>query len=253
MACNPSIIATSHNSPTGGYRIEAIVNGIETSLLLDTGAAVSLIREDTWLRGHLGEENTFCRLRERYYWPGYYSDVQHWCRTCASCAARKPSSPKNHASLQNNIIKVGEPYKEGNLVWLHTGVSQQKGKARKFHRSWTGPYRVVQKFSDVTYRLQDIQAPCCRPIVHSDRLKLCPKDMRLPHLQCNDHQPCRTQVHGNRSPPGTYLTIVEQSDSPVPVEQSETSNKESSSQGQQTRYPSRSRQQPDWLLPMVRH
>ena len=51
MACNPSIIATSHNSPTGGYRIEAIVNGIDTSLLLDTGAAVSLIREDIWLRG----------------------------------------------------------------------------------------------------------------------------------------------------------------------------------------------------------
>ena len=51
MASNPSIIAISHNIPTGGYRIEAIVNGIETSLLLDTGAAVSLIREDTWLRG----------------------------------------------------------------------------------------------------------------------------------------------------------------------------------------------------------
>ena len=51
MACNPSIIATSHNVPTGGYRIEAIVNGIETSLLLDTGAAVSLIREDAWLCG----------------------------------------------------------------------------------------------------------------------------------------------------------------------------------------------------------
>ena len=51
MACNHSIIATSHNIPTGGYRIEAIVNGIETSLLLDTGAAVSLIREDAWLHG----------------------------------------------------------------------------------------------------------------------------------------------------------------------------------------------------------
>ena len=63
------------------------------------------------LGGHLGEEKTFCHLRERYHWPGYYSDVQHWCRTCASCAARKTSSPKNQASLQN--IKVGEPYKEG--------------------------------------------------------------------------------------------------------------------------------------------
>ena len=59
------------------------------------------------LGGHLGEGKTFGRLRERYYWPGYHSDVQHWCRTCASCAARKTSSPKNQASLQS--IKVGEP------------------------------------------------------------------------------------------------------------------------------------------------
>ena len=187
------------------------------------------------LGGHLGEENTFCRLRERYYWPGYYSDVQHWCRTCASCAARKTSSPKNQASLQN--IKVGEPYKEGK-----PGVASlwsESAEARKFHWSWTGPYRVVRKFSDVTYRLQDTQAPSRHPIVHSDHLKLCPNDMRLLHLQCNNHQPCRTQLYGNRSPPGTHLTVVEQSDSPVPVEQSESTNTESSSQGQQTRYPSR--------------
>ena len=28
------------------------------------------------LGGHLGEEKTFCHLRERYYWPGYHSDVR---------------------------------------------------------------------------------------------------------------------------------------------------------------------------------
>ena len=59
------------------------------------------------LGGHLGEEKTFGRERDIHYWPGYHSDVQRWCRTCASCAARKISSPKNQASLQS--IKVREP------------------------------------------------------------------------------------------------------------------------------------------------
>ena len=59
------------------------------------------------LGGHLGEEKTFGRLKERYYWPGYHADVQDWCRNCASCAARKTPSPKNRAPLKS--IKVGEP------------------------------------------------------------------------------------------------------------------------------------------------
>ena len=44
--------------------------------------------------GHLGEEKTLGRLRERYYWPGHYNDVTNWCRTCESCARRKMPTPK---------------------------------------------------------------------------------------------------------------------------------------------------------------
>ena len=76
----------------------------------------------------------------------------------------------------------GAPYKEGDLVWLHSTVVA-RGRARKLHRPWTGPYRVLRKLSDVNYRIQDVQAPRCRPVVHFDRLKYCPPDIRLPHLQ----------------------------------------------------------------------
>ena len=33
--------------------------------------------------GHLGEQKTTNRLKERFYWPGYSQDVQMWCRNCA--------------------------------------------------------------------------------------------------------------------------------------------------------------------------
>ena len=35
---------------TGGYRLSGAVNGAQMSLLLDTGPAVTLLREDTWAR-----------------------------------------------------------------------------------------------------------------------------------------------------------------------------------------------------------
>ena len=35
--------------------------------------------------GHLGEEKTLSRLKERFYWPGHWNDVRNWCNTCYMC------------------------------------------------------------------------------------------------------------------------------------------------------------------------
>ena len=43
--------------------------------------------------GHLGVEKSVAKLKERYYWPGHYNDVQSWCANCGSCIARKTASP----------------------------------------------------------------------------------------------------------------------------------------------------------------
>ena len=57
--------------------------------------------------GHLGQDKTLSRLKERFYWPGHWSDVHHWCNTCATCASRKTPSPKHKAELQP--VKAGYP------------------------------------------------------------------------------------------------------------------------------------------------
>ena len=55
--------------------------------------------------GHLGEDNTLHKLRERFYWPGHQIDVKVWCRTCKDCASRKLPVPKRSSPL--TPIKVG--------------------------------------------------------------------------------------------------------------------------------------------------
>ena len=44
----------------------------------------------------------------------------------------------------------GEPFKEGDLVWL---FEPQKAKSRKFYLHWHGPFEVLSRTSEVTYMI----------------------------------------------------------------------------------------------------
>ena len=72
----------------------------------------------------------------------------------------------------------GKPYKPGDWVWLHLSVIP-RGSSRKLHRPWKGPYTIVKKISDSTYRVQHLQKWKDRQVVHFNRLKSCPKSIRL--------------------------------------------------------------------------
>ena len=66
----------------------------------------------------------------------------------------------------------GELYHVGDHVWLHTTVLA-RNNTRKLHLPWTGPYRVVKRLTDSTYRIQLSSNPRKRLVVHFDRLKPC--------------------------------------------------------------------------------
>ena len=51
--------------------------------------------------GHLGENKTLGKMKERFYWPGYTEDAHNWCQTCTVCAARKSPALRNRAKLVN--------------------------------------------------------------------------------------------------------------------------------------------------------
>ena len=59
------------------------------------------------IAGHLGEEKTLSRLKQRFYWLGNWNDVRRWCQTCSVCAVSKTPPPKRKGALKP--VKTGYP------------------------------------------------------------------------------------------------------------------------------------------------
>ena len=76
-----------------------IPSSLKTEVLHDIHAGV--------LGGNLGVDKSLGKLKERFYWPGYFNDVKQWCAICASCATRKSGGPTRRGPL--HPIVVGYP------------------------------------------------------------------------------------------------------------------------------------------------
>ena len=57
--------------------------------------------------GHLGQEKTLSRVKQKFYWPGHFNDIKNWCNTCTTCATHKTAHPKQKAVLQT--MQAGYP------------------------------------------------------------------------------------------------------------------------------------------------
>ena len=57
--------------------------------------------------GHLGVNKTYAKLRDRYYWPKMYMDVEHYVLSCESCAMRK--TPKQRTATPLLPLPVTGP------------------------------------------------------------------------------------------------------------------------------------------------
>ena len=60
--------------------------------------------------GHLRVNKTYAKLRDRYFWPKMYMDVQHWCLSCEHCAMKK--SPKQRQTAPLLPIPVEAPFEK---------------------------------------------------------------------------------------------------------------------------------------------
>lgn len=71
----PKVLAQLHDSPTGG---------------------------------HLGIQKLQGKVRDHFYWLGWFGDVKQWCRQCLDCASWKVHGRSPCAPLQTPI--VSQPY-----------------------------------------------------------------------------------------------------------------------------------------------
>lgn len=59
--------------------------------------------------GHLGQQKTYERFSERFYWPKMYQDVQEYCKTCSECQMVAPVCKSDRSYLQPLPI-IGTPF-----------------------------------------------------------------------------------------------------------------------------------------------
>lgn len=62
------------------------------------------------------------------------------------------------------------PYSVGDLVWLHVPAIKA-GRTKKFTSQWKGPYTVMDRISEVNYRLKLVGSSSKPLVVHHNRLK----------------------------------------------------------------------------------
>lgn len=58
------------------------------------------------LAGHFSIDESYRRIKIRYYWPQMFNDVRHYVRTCDECQRRG----KNRRNEPLHPIKVGQPF-----------------------------------------------------------------------------------------------------------------------------------------------
>ena len=120
-------------------------------------------------------------------------------------------SHKHQKQLYDKRVH-GRPYAIGDFVWL-LKPQVPPGQSRKLYCPWNGPHLVLARLSDVTYRIRSLSGRPVTQIVHFDRLKPCPADIRLQHP--NHHTVTAQSSHLNI---GDSLILLPDDDkAPVPA------------------------------------
>ena len=161
---------------------------------------------------------------------------------------------EHQAELYNQKLH-GKPHGVGSHVWV-LFPQVPRGKSKKLYRPWSGPFVVVKRLSDVTYRVQEVKNRRRRIVVHFNRLKRYTRDTTM-------HQQSRSEElrKGTETPEvsrrhyfGANLEVADDEDvqqvlppSPRPRETggNRGSGQDTEQLPQSRRYPQRVHRRPD--------
>ena len=81
---------------------------IHTQLVVPASFVEKILHQLHDESGHLGVQRTKEKVKERFYWPGYEADIEHWVHDCQMCQKRNPPQPQPLAPL--GTIKCSHPF-----------------------------------------------------------------------------------------------------------------------------------------------
>jgi hypothetical protein len=143
--------------------------------------------------------------------------------TCLPVGAR--TRQKHQESNYDKSIR-GHAFVVDDLVLLHC-PHVPRGRSRKLHRPWQGPYKVVSLLGPATYRIMNCVRTIKPLVVHFNRLKPCVSNENI--MDCVPIQKvpeviptCRTAVPLNSTTTGdkmedTEVYLPQQQGNPLPL------------------------------------
>ena len=114
----------------------------------------------------------------------------------------------------------GNPYIVGDWVWL-LNPKVPKNNTKKLFHPWQGPYKIIKKIAECTYRIQALKGGRRQKVAHFNQLKPCPKNIWLTedllstdNADMDNHSYNDTSLgHTTSQPPvGTQLKLVDDDD-----------------------------------------
>ncbi|KAG1689561.1 Transposon Ty3-G Gag-Pol polyprotein [Nymphon striatum] len=148
---------------------------------------------DTPFGGHFAFLKTYEKIFNKFYWRTMYKDIKGHVTSCLSCQGRNRST-KRRAPLQRfqpiafefvqvNLEKAAEgqerqvakkatltEFRIGDKVLLFS-PAVKKGTTHKLNRPYKGPYRILERLSQINYKIGHIFNKRDIKIVHVDRIK----------------------------------------------------------------------------------
>ena len=79
-------------------------------IILPTSLKRNILQQLHDHSGHLGIHKTTESVKQRFYWPGYESDIEMWIKECQQCQQRNPQQPRQHAPL--GTITASHPFQK---------------------------------------------------------------------------------------------------------------------------------------------
>lgn len=104
--------------------------------------------------------------------PSHVIQLENTLREIHAQARIKDSAVHQHQREVYDLRQRGPKFAVGDVVWL-LSTAVPANESRKLHWPWSGPYRVLECLSSVTYRIQLLADEQNCKTVHFDRLKHC--------------------------------------------------------------------------------